>query len=146
MRISRPALFNGLLDLLLSTPVTRRRRLNIVLALIAIAFVSVVLVDALDLLSDQTWSEVPHGNHSHFVPNDRDDGVSISDCPQRPPSSQEILSSQCQLIQVVSDGSETRYVPVDRNPNVPVERFPTRPPGPGVVITPTGELAQADKK
>lgn len=123
---------------------TQRRQFKLILTVIAVVFVVVALVDALDLFSSKNWGEIPHGNHSHYVPNDRDDNVSVSNCPQRPPGDNEMLSSQCQLIQLVPIDGTTHYVPVDRNPNVPPDRFPTRPPGPGVIITATGELAAAD--
>ena len=123
---------------------TQRRQLRLFLAAFAALFVAIVLIDALDLFSDKDWSEIPHGSHSHFVSNNRDEGVSASDCPQRPPADNEILSQQCQLIELVEVDGQTHYVPVDRNPNTPVSRFPTQPPGSGVVITPTGQLAAAD--
>ncbi|MGA7303938.1 MAG: hypothetical protein WBW88_03650 [Rhodothermales bacterium] len=121
----------------------QRRQLKIFLAVFAVIFVAVVLSDALDLFTNKDWSEIPHGNHSHFVPNHRDEGVSASDCPQRPPGKNEMLSSQCQMIQLVVIDGTTHYVPTDHNPNVPPDRFPTRPPGSGVIITPDGELAAA---
>jgi hypothetical protein len=124
--------------------VNQRRRFKLILAVFAIVIVSIALIDALDLFSNKNWSEIPHGNHSHFVPNHRDEGVSASDCPQRPPAENEMLSGQCQLIELVDVNGTTHYLPADRNPNVPPDRFPTRPPGPGVIITPTGELASAD--
>lgn len=120
--------------------VTKRRQFRLILSALAIVFVAVVLIDALDLFSNKNWSEIPHGNHSHFVPNHRDEGVTASDCPQRPPAKDEMLSSQCQLIQLISIDGTTHYVPVDHDPAVPPDRFPTRPPGPGVRISPTGEL------
>jgi hypothetical protein len=124
--------------------VTNRRQFKVFLSAFAVVFVAVVLIDALDLFSDQDWGEIPHGNHSHYVPLKRDEGVSASDCPQRPPGENEMLSGQCQMIELVDVDGTTYYLPEGRNPNVPPDRFPTRPPGPGVVITATGELAAAD--
>jgi len=117
---------------------------------VAAVFVAIVIFDSLDLFDDKTWSEISHASHSHFVPFDNDRGilldedVSVSDCPQRPPADNELLSSQCQLLTIVTIDETTYYIPNDRNPNVPDERFPVRPPGPGVVITPNGQLASAN--
>ncbi|HUF07927.1 MAG TPA: hypothetical protein VMO47_01315 [Rhodothermales bacterium] len=122
---------------------TQRRQFRRILYVVAAVFAAIVLVDALDLFSNKNWSEIPHGNHSHYSPHNRDENVSVSDCPQRPPGENEMLSSQCQLIQLVKVDGTTHYAPVDRNQNVPIARFPTRPPGPGVIITATGELAAA---
>jgi hypothetical protein len=123
--------------------VSQKRRFKVILSVIAVVVVAVSLIDALDLFSNKAWSEIPHGSHSHYIPNNKDENVSIGDCPQRPPAENEMLSSQCQLIQLVDIDGTIHYVPIERNPNVPPDRFPTRPPGPGVIITPTGELAAA---
>lgn len=110
---------------------------------VAVVFAVIVLVDALDLFDSKSWTEISHGNHSHFIPYDKDEDVSVSSCPQHPPADNEMLSSQCQLLTLVQVGETTRYIPNDRNPNVPDDQFPTRPPGSGVIITPNGELAAA---
>ena len=123
---------------------SRRSRVRWIMGGVAALFVGGVMVDALDLFDDKTWTEISHGNHSHFISYDKDKNVSVSDCPQRPPAAGEILSSQCQLITLVTLGDVTHYIPIDRRSDVPDDRFPVRPPGPGVVITPTGELAAAD--
>ena len=120
-----------------------RRNLRRIVYGVAIVFATIVLVDALDLFDDKTWTEISHGNHSHFIPYDKDDDVSVSNCPQHPPAANELISSQCQLLTLVIVGDVTYYVPNDRNPNVPDDQFPTRPPGSGVIITPNGELAAA---
>jgi hypothetical protein len=110
----------------------------------AAVFVFIVVLDALDVFDDKTWTEISHGSHSHFIPYDKDEAVSVSDCPQRAPSETELLSSQCQILTLVTVEETVHYIPADRNTNVPDDRFPTRPPGSGVIITPNGELAAAD--
>ena len=117
---------------------------------VAAVFVGIVVVDSLDLFGNKTWSEINHASHSHFVPFDEDkgiildEGVSISNCPQRPPTENEFLSTQCQLLTMVTVGEKTYYIPNNRNPNVPDDQFPFRPPGSGVIITANGQLASAD--
>jgi hypothetical protein len=121
-----------------------RKRLRKIIYAVGAVFAVIVLIDALDLFVDKNWGEIPHGNHSHFVSYDKDEGVSVSNCPQRPPAADEMISRQCQMLKMVKVDNVTHYVPTDRNPNVPTERFPTRPPGSGVIITPNGELASGD--
>ena len=123
---------------------SQRSKIRKILFTVAGIAALVVVIDALDLFDDKTWSEISHGNHSHFVPYDKDEGVSVSNCPQQAPAVNEILTSQCQMLELVESDGVTHYVPSNRNPNVPVSRFPTRPPGSGVVVTANGELAAAD--
>jgi len=111
---------------------------------VAVILVGIVLVDALELFDDKSWTKISHGNHSHFVPHALADGVSLSDCPQRAPAANEVLSGQCQLLALTDVDGTIRYIPSTRNPAIPDERFPSRPPGPGVIIGPNGELASAD--
>ncbi len=117
---------------------------------VAAVFVGIVVFDSLNLFDDKNWSEISHASHSHFVPFDNDKGilldedVSISGCPQRPPTENEFLSTQCQLLTMVTVGQKTYYIPNDRNSDVPDDQFPVRPPGSGVIITPNGRLASAD--
>jgi hypothetical protein len=120
-----------------------RTKLRRVIYTVGAIFVGVVIVDALDLFDDKTWSEISHGNHSHFVPYDKDEDVSVSNCPQSAPADNEIISPQCQVLRLVLVDDVTYYVPNNRNPNVPDDRFPSRPPASGVIITPNGELAMA---
>ena len=117
---------------------------------VAAIFVGIVVVDSVDLFESKTWTEINHASHNHYVPFDDDkgmildEGVSISNCPQRPPTESEFLSTQCQLLTMVTVGEQTHYIPDDRNPNVTDDKFPVGPPGPGVIITPGGQLASAD--
>jgi hypothetical protein len=128
----------------LAVGIVNRDKLRKVLLTIAAIGAIIVIVDALDLFDDKYWSEISHGNHSHFVPYNKDEGVSVSNCPQHPPAANELITSQCQILELVSVEGTTHYVPTNRNPNVPLDRFPTRPPGSGVVVTANGELAAAD--
>ena len=95
---------------------SRRTKARWIIGGVAALLVCVVIVDALDLLDDKTWTEISHGNHSHFVPYDKDADVSVSDCPQQPPGADELLSSQCQMLSIVVVGETSHYIPADRNP------------------------------
>lgn len=67
-------------------PVRRGRRRWIVTAA-AILFFAVVLWSALRRTGE--YQEISHGNHTHYVPWDRDPDVSIDHFPTRPPGPNE---------------------------------------------------------
>ena len=58
-----------------------------VLALLAAMFVA-VMTTVLNPYGDQEWLEIPHGDHSHFVPRGWD-GTNLSSFPRRPPGPNE---------------------------------------------------------
>lgn len=45
----------------------------------------IATISALDLFDDKPYDIVPHGNHSHYVPKDRDPDVPLHNFPQEPP-------------------------------------------------------------
>lgn len=56
---------------------------------VAIAVVGVfflfALLASLGIFNEKPYTEVPHGNHSHYVPKDRDPDVPLHNFPQQPP-------------------------------------------------------------
>lgn len=38
---------------------------------------------------DKDYAEIPHGNHTHYVPKDRDHDVPLSRFPTEPPAENE---------------------------------------------------------
>ena len=121
-----------------------RRRLRWILFGVAALFFGVLLVDALNLFSTQEVTGISHGNHVHYVPLERDEGVDLGQCPQQPPGPNELLTPQCQIVRVVVQGEQTFYVPLEVDTRIPLTQFPTRPPGSGEIITPQGELQRVE--
>ena len=67
----------------------RRKHLRwLVLFLCAVAFF-LVMRRVLNPFGDSDYAEIPHGNHSHFVPRDRDMSVPLSRFPTTPPGPNE---------------------------------------------------------
>ena len=66
--------------------VKRRRR---VLLGIAGFFLFLALLSALDPFGDKGYVGISHGDHTHYVPEDRDPDVSISNFPGTPPGPNE---------------------------------------------------------
>ncbi|MEM9663326.1 MAG: hypothetical protein AAF970_00240 [Bacteroidota bacterium] len=76
---------------------TRRRLL--VLAALLVFFVF-VLREVYDPFGDAEYLEVPHGNHSHFVPRDRDPNVPLHRFPTSPPGPNERILPNAEVVPI----------------------------------------------
>jgi hypothetical protein len=47
---------------------------------------------------NQPYEEVPHGDHVHYVPKDRNENVPISQFPTRPPNAGERLTPDGKIV------------------------------------------------
>ena len=63
----------------------KRKRLRLFLIIGALFFFGVVMTDALDVFRDKDYYEVPHGNHTHYVPYDREENMPLDNFPTTPP-------------------------------------------------------------
>ena len=78
---------------------SRAKKLALWAILIAGAlFFSLVLREAADPYGDQPYIEITHGDHSHYVPPDRDPKVSISKFPRVPPGPNEIITPEGRIV------------------------------------------------
>lgn len=73
----------------LNTCVRMRKRLRWILLIVGFIFFIFVMRQVLDPFGDQGYVEISHGNHVHYVPEDRDPNVSISNFPTQPPGPNE---------------------------------------------------------
>lgn len=82
----------------------KKRRLAFIIALIVIGIFA--LASALKIFEeDPGYSVVPHGNHNHYVPHDRDPAVPLHNFPQRPPREGERIMPDGRLVRVDEDGN-----------------------------------------
>ncbi len=61
-------------------------------------FLTMVLIDSFGVFDDQTFNEVPHGSHTHYVPKDCDPPLPVSDSPTRRPSANEHIDCTGQYV------------------------------------------------
>lgn len=47
---------------------------------------------------NQPYEEVPHGDHVHYVPKDRNEDVSIGQFPTRPPEKGERITPDGEIV------------------------------------------------
>ena len=81
----------------LPAPSRRSSRRWIVLAVVAV-FLAFIMVQVLNPYGDADYTEVPHGNHSHFVPRDRDPDVEIGQFPSTRPGPDQRITPQGQIV------------------------------------------------
>jgi len=72
---------------------------RILVTVVFLAFVVFVTYRVLNQFADQPYMEVPHGDHVHYVPKDRDDVVPLSDFPTQPPAKNERILPDGRVVQ-----------------------------------------------
>lgn len=68
-----------------------RKRLRSILLVVALVFFALVMRRVLNPFGSNEFAEIPHGDHVHYVPKDRDPNVPLSSFPTRPPGENERL-------------------------------------------------------
>jgi hypothetical protein len=77
-----------------------RKRLRWVLLAIVGVFFLFVLLDSLNLFHQGPYLEIPHGDHVHYVPHDRDQNVPIGQFPTRRPGPNEYITPRGEIVQI----------------------------------------------
>ncbi len=75
-----------------------RFRFRIVLVIVGLILFVFVMQRVLNPFGDKEYAEIPHGNHSHYVPKDRDPSVPISNFPTRPPAAHERITPDGRIV------------------------------------------------
>ncbi|MEX0680055.1 MAG: hypothetical protein WD097_01620 [Balneolales bacterium] len=75
-----------------------RGKIRLLFVAMAVLLAGLVLADSLGFFDKRPYREISHGNHSHYVPNDRDPNMSISDFPTRPPREGERITPYGQIV------------------------------------------------
>ncbi len=75
-----------------------RKKIRFLFGVFAVVLAALVIADSLGVFDSRPYREVPHGNHSHYVPHDRDPTISISDFPVRPPREGEKITSTGEIV------------------------------------------------
>lgn len=68
------------------------------LAIVLVAFFGYLLWQVVNPYRGQAYEEVPHGDHTHYVPRDRDTDVPISRFPTRPPGEGERITPDGNIV------------------------------------------------
>ena len=57
-----------------------------------------VMREVLDPYGEKGYMEISHGDHSHYVPPDKDPNVSVSNFPQSPPGPNERITPDGRIV------------------------------------------------
>jgi hypothetical protein len=77
----------------------KRSSRRLVFWLIALVLVAIlILPEVLDPYGDKEWTEINHGNHTHFVPRDRDMDVPLDRFPTTEPAPTERILPNGQVV------------------------------------------------
>jgi len=69
-----------------------------VVAAMILVFFSYLLWRVVNPYRNQPYEEVPHGDHVHYVPKDRNEDVPIGRFPTRPPEEGERLTPDGEIV------------------------------------------------
>jgi hypothetical protein len=67
------------------------------------AIVAAALYTVVNPFPDQPYIEIPHGDHVHYVPKDRDERVPLSDFPTEEPGPNERIMPDGRVVRVAPD-------------------------------------------
>lgn len=62
------------------------------------AFFAAILWTVINPYRGQDYEEIPHGDHSHYVPKDRNPEVPVSRFPTRPPEEGERITPDGRIV------------------------------------------------
>lgn len=77
---------------------SRRRVLKWVLLILAVLFFLSVLREAVNPFGESEYLEISHGNHSHYVPRDRDPNVPLDRFPTQRPGPNERITPDGRIV------------------------------------------------
>lgn len=60
--------------------------------------IAFAVIDSAGVFNKKDYVAVPHGNHNHYVPHDRDPDIPVHSFPQRPPGPGERITPQGQIV------------------------------------------------
>jgi hypothetical protein len=75
-----------------------RKRIRQIVLLITLVFFGFVVASSLGVFSTLPYTEVPHGNHTHYVPKDRDPNVPIDRFPTQRPRENERITPDGRIV------------------------------------------------
>ena len=82
-----------------STEASGRSMRRWIIGLAAALFFGFVIYQVINPFPNQPYMEIPHGDHTHYVPKDRNPDVSISQFPTQPPGPNERIMPDGRVVQ-----------------------------------------------
>lgn len=77
---------------------TSKNTLKYIFILAVIVAGGFAMADSLGFFNPKPYTEVSHGSHVHYVPEDRDPKVGIDKFPTEPPGPNQVITPQGQIM------------------------------------------------
>lgn len=77
-----------------------RKRLRWILFIVAGVILVFMMREVLNPFGDKGYTGISHGDHTHYVPEDRDPNVPISNFPHSPPGPGERITPTGQIVPI----------------------------------------------
>lgn len=77
---------------------TSKNKIKYIFILAVIIAGGFALADSLGVFNPKPYTEVSHGSHVHYVPENRDPNVGIDKFPMEPPAQSQIITPQGQIV------------------------------------------------
>lgn len=65
---------------------------------VLVVFFAVILREVINPYRNQRFEQIPHGDHVHYVPRDRNSEVPISQFPTQPPEEDERITPDGEVV------------------------------------------------
>lgn len=75
-----------------------KRRTRLIIYGVIGLVVLLVLIDSMGVFDSRSYYEVPHGNHTHYLPKDCDPPLPVSNSPTIRPAAGEKITCQGQVV------------------------------------------------
>ncbi len=75
----------------------KNRTRKILIAVLGL-FLAFVILDSLGIFDNRPYFEVPHGNHTHYVPKDCEPALPVSQSPTARPGLGQKVDCQGQIV------------------------------------------------
>ena len=75
-----------------------RSNRKLILSAVLLVIFAVVMWTVVNPYRNQPYEEVPHGDHVHYVPKDRNEKVPIGRFPTRPPNQGERITPDGEIV------------------------------------------------
>lgn len=81
--------------------------------IIGLIFFAAILREAMDPFGDKPYIEISHGDHVHYVPEDRDPNVPMGRFPTTEPAADERITPDGRIVKKDRSGSDAQPLPRD---------------------------------
>ncbi|MBO6574654.1 MAG: hypothetical protein JJ896_04515 [Rhodothermales bacterium] len=75
----------------------KNRTRNILIGILAV-FLALAVLDSMGVFDDRPYFEVPHGNHTHYVPKECEPALPVSQAPTTRPGPGQTVDCQGQIV------------------------------------------------